>query len=184
MSRDIVSETYACPVFWAAPKTCIFETMTAKQMNTNYSTTHNSTNQCTDLITYLLIIMVMFLTGTQELVPSLLMSILLLEVFGSSLYVLFEPPSPAYCKKRRHHAHPNRKRVRKWRRRALPYRLVRCCRRCLRHRPPRLGGSFFPSPHCNRLRCWVTRRRACARAFFSLCKLEKFISGRKDQYSP
>ena len=123
-------------------------------MNTNYSTI--------DLLTYLSVIMVMFLTGTQELKPFLWMSILLLGVFGSSLFILFEQPSPAYSKQRCRRPQPNWKQVRKWRRRALLLGLVRRCRCRPRHRPPRLDGSFFPSPHCNRLWRW-RMKRACTR---------------------
>ena len=136
-------------------------------MNTNQSTI--------DLLTYLSVIMVMFLTGTQEQIPFFWMSILLLGVFGSLLFILFEQPSPAYRKKRRRRCrpHPNWKRVMKWCRRALPLGLVRRCRRRPIHRPPSLDGSFFPSPHCNRLQRW-RRRRARARAFLAVANWTSF----------
>ena len=50
-----------------------------------------------------------------------------------------------------------RNREKEFRRRKLPYHLVRRCSRRVGQRPPRLDGSRFPSPRCTKHRRW--RRR-------------------------
>ena len=85
---------------------------------------------------------------------------------------------------RRRGKRPNRKYARPFCRRRLQYWLVRRCCRCkFRHRPPCLDGSFFPSPHCNRVRRWK-RRRVRARAFFKRRQMDKFLSGCNDRFRP
>ena len=137
-----------------------------------------------DHTTFLTMMLIIFLTVSCGVYSSAFFFLVLLGESALSLptFVINTKPSPIYRIKRRR-PRPNWKRARKFRRRALQYWLVRRCRRRPRHRPPRLNGSFFPSPLCNKLRRW-RRRRARARTFFSRRKLDVFLGGRKDRYCP
>ena len=113
------------------------------------------------------------LTISHGLFSPLWVFLIIFAEFGSAL---LNSTSPVPRRKRRCCPRPNWKRAQRFRRRALPYWLVRRCRRRPSNRLPRMDGTFFPSPAFNKHKRW-RRRRERARTFFSRRKLEEFLSG-------
>ena len=99
-----------------------------------------------DLSTYLYFIFLIFITSTSDLIPYL-------GIFDSSIFVI-RIPSPIILRQKHFRCPcPNYKLSKRWRHCKLYYWIVRHCRRQLRHRPPPLYFSLFPSPHRTNHRC-------------------------------
>ena len=124
-----------------------------------------------------------FMTSLCLLASPLAQSLIILFTFMLSIFVVVSPPWPKslwlWGVPRRHRFRLPWKRVKKFRRRKLPYWLVRRCRRRVGQRPPRLDGSYFPSSRRRKYRR-RERREARARDRALLKLVERFMTPDRD----
>jgi hypothetical protein len=97
-------------------------------------------------------------------------------------------PFGEILRRRHQHCHhirhrPNHKRAQQWRRRTIPFGLIRRCHRRSHCRPARLDGSFFLSS-CSRKHTRWKRGRLRAHVFFSSARLSKFGQGLRSIRQP
>ena len=119
------------------------------------------------------------MTSIYEFITSMCIFWMLLGVCGSSICFISNL-GPIISKR---HCFPCTywKLSKKWLCCKLNDWLVHSCRLRPKNLPPRLDGSLFLAPYCDKHRRW-RRDRARAKAFFNRRQMDNFFCGRKDGY--